>query len=125
VREFSFTELDGKEKWSAYKFTKNVYDVWMPMHLKRICSAIDQLPPDVDFEVSRGSELQFTDASGLSKELGSLLSGPSNVESASRASEDDSELAPILPRTDTPDTSLSQGKDQAAPKRPKRKHATK
>ena len=36
VREFSFTEQEGKEKWSAYKFTKNVYDVWMPTHLKRI-----------------------------------------------------------------------------------------
>jgi hypothetical protein len=37
--------------------TKNAYDVWMPTHLKRICSVIDQLPPDVDFEVSQGSEL--------------------------------------------------------------------
>jgi hypothetical protein len=27
IREFSFTELDGKEKWTAYKFTKNVYDI--------------------------------------------------------------------------------------------------
>ena len=30
IREFSFTELDGKEKWAAYKFTKNAYDIWMP-----------------------------------------------------------------------------------------------
>jgi hypothetical protein len=27
IREFSFIELDGKEKWTAYKFTKNVYDI--------------------------------------------------------------------------------------------------
>ena len=60
IREFSFTELEGKEKWSAYKFTKNLYDVWMPTHLKRMCSIIDQLPP-MDFEVSQGSELQFTE----------------------------------------------------------------
>ena len=26
ICEFSFTELDGKMKWTAYKFTKNVYD---------------------------------------------------------------------------------------------------
>ena len=26
IHEFSFTALDGKEKWTAYKFTKNVYD---------------------------------------------------------------------------------------------------
>ncbi|OJD20610.1 hypothetical protein ACJ73_08057 [Blastomyces percursus] len=51
IRTFDFTELDGKEKWTAYKFTKNVYDIWMPMHFDRICSAIEQLPPDFDFEV--------------------------------------------------------------------------
>ncbi|OBT47399.1 hypothetical protein VE00_02152 [Pseudogymnoascus sp. WSF 3629] len=27
IHEFSFTALDGKEKWTAYKFTKNVYDI--------------------------------------------------------------------------------------------------
>ena len=27
ICEFSFTELDCKEKWTAYKFTKNVHDV--------------------------------------------------------------------------------------------------
>jgi len=62
IREFSFTELDGKEKWTAYKFTKNVYDIWMPTHLKRICSAIDQIPSDVNFDVSQ-SEFQFSQQS--------------------------------------------------------------
>jgi hypothetical protein len=52
IREFSFTELDGKEKWIAYKFTKNVYDIWIPTHLKRIYSVINNLPPDLDFEIS-------------------------------------------------------------------------
>ena len=51
IRNFYFTELDGKEKWSAYKFTKNIYDIWMPTHLDRIRSAIDELPADFDFEV--------------------------------------------------------------------------
>ncbi|KAN0099154.1 hypothetical protein V8E51_012929 [Hyaloscypha variabilis] len=46
-----FTALNGKEKWTAYKFTKNVYDKWMPIHLKRIY-VIDDLPLDPDFEVS-------------------------------------------------------------------------
>ena len=125
IHEFSFTALEGKDKWTAYKFTKNVYDVWMPTHLKRICSVIDQLPSDLNFEVSQGSELQFAEASGLSQELGGLLSEQSNVESDSRTSQDDSELAPIVPQTDTPDTSISQGKDRAALKRPKRKHTAK
>ena len=51
IRKFNFTELNGKEKWAAYQFTKNVYDTWMPMHFKRICSAIDQLPSELDFDV--------------------------------------------------------------------------
>jgi hypothetical protein len=27
IRKFDFTELDGKEKWTAYKFTKNIYNI--------------------------------------------------------------------------------------------------
>jgi hypothetical protein len=54
------------EKWAAYKFTKNVYDIWMPVHFKRMCSVIDELPPDVHFEVSRESE---PGESGLSQGL--------------------------------------------------------
>ncbi len=56
IYEFSFMALDGKEKWTAYKFTKNVYDKWMPTHLKRICSVINDLLLDPDFEVSEQSE---------------------------------------------------------------------
>lgn len=69
IRAFSFTEQDGKEKWTAYKFTKNVYDNWMPDHFKRICSAIEDLPSDVNFDVSQESELQFSSQTGLSQEL--------------------------------------------------------
>ncbi|KKZ66532.1 hypothetical protein EMCG_01128 [[Emmonsia] crescens] len=43
IRSFDFTELNGKEKWVAYKFTKNIYDIWMLTHLKRICSVIDEI----------------------------------------------------------------------------------
>ncbi|KAL5351929.1 hypothetical protein ACLOAV_003791 [Pseudogymnoascus australis] len=50
IHTFDFTALDGKEKWTAYRFAKNVYDLWMPTHFKRICSAIDELPLDLDFE---------------------------------------------------------------------------
>jgi len=27
IRTLDFTEREGKEKWTAYKFTKNIYDV--------------------------------------------------------------------------------------------------
>ncbi|KAF8860190.1 hypothetical protein BDZ45DRAFT_538612, partial [Acephala macrosclerotiorum] len=47
IRVFSFTELDRKEKWTAYKFTKNVYDTWMPADFERLCTAIDKIPADL------------------------------------------------------------------------------
>jgi hypothetical protein len=52
IHSFDFTTLDGKEKWTAYRFTRNIYDIWMPEHFKKICSAIDQLPTDIDVNVS-------------------------------------------------------------------------
>ena len=34
IRTFYFTESNGKDKWAAYKFTKNVYEHWMPNHFQ-------------------------------------------------------------------------------------------
>ena len=64
VPTFDLSALDGKEKWTAYKFTKNVYDIWMPTHLNRICSAINDLP--LDFKALLQSE---AGESGLSQGL--------------------------------------------------------
>jgi hypothetical protein len=49
IRKFDFTERKGLEKWVACTFTKNVYDIWVTPHLKWICSAIDDVPPEQDF----------------------------------------------------------------------------
>lgn len=68
IHTFDFTALDGKEKWTAYRFTRNVYEIWMPAYFERICSAIDQIPPGVDFEIS---EFQFSQLSNT--ESGSAL----------------------------------------------------
>jgi hypothetical protein len=57
VRKFDFTDMDGLDRWAAYRFVKNVYLEWMPSHFKRICSAIDQLPSHLDFDVPPVSEL--------------------------------------------------------------------
>ena len=47
IRKFDFTEQNGKDKWTAYKFVKNVYYKFAPMQLERIRTAIDELPdPD-------------------------------------------------------------------------------
>ena len=61
IHKLDFTALDGKEKWTAYRFTKNVYDQFMPMHLKWICSVIDELVPDVDFGVPEQLDSQVSD----------------------------------------------------------------
>jgi hypothetical protein len=116
IHKFDFTALDGKEKWTAYKFTKNVYDRWMPGHFKRICSAIDEIPPDLDFEVS---ELLFSVGSGLpavSEDQNFLQQ--SNPDTTSLAGNDDSQSN--LAGSITPNTSLSHGQPGAF-KRPKRK----
>lgn len=76
IHRFDFTALDGKEKWTAFKFVRNVYNVWMPMHSNRICSTIDRLPSGLDFGLSQQSELQFPGDSELqlSQELDIHLS---------------------------------------------------
>jgi hypothetical protein len=125
IKTFDFTSEEGKDKWTAYKFTKNVYDIWMPVHLKRICSAIDQLPPSLDFQVFQRPGVQSAEATGLSQDVGSLLSEPSNVDTASQIGQEDDDLTPIVPQTDTPDTSVSRGGGQGAAKRAKKSRATK
>ena len=84
IKKFDFTSEEGKEKWTAYKFTKNVYDVWMPTHLKRICSAIDDIPPDLDFGVSLGDS--FTSVASAENE--SELPDSQEMTTSAPASQD-------------------------------------
>ena len=65
IHTFDFTELDGKEKWTAYKFTKNIYKVWMLTYFKRLYLIINKLFSDLDFKVLQQSELQFPENSGF------------------------------------------------------------
>lgn len=54
IHKFDFTALDGKMKWIAYMLTKlikNMFDYSLELQ-KRICSAIEDLPPDIDFDIS-------------------------------------------------------------------------
>jgi len=112
IHTFDFTALDGKEKWTAYKFTKNVYDTWMPTHFKRICSVIDKLPCDINFEVS---ELQSSEASGLSQ----VFDDQSLSASLVGNDDDQSSLASSV----TPNTSLSHETEQGVFKKPKKRRA--
>ena len=107
IRTFDFTELDGKEKWTAYKFTKNVYDIWMPMHLKRIYSVIDQIPPDVSFDVSQTTP-QFTETSGLSQQL-EAYSVQSFASSQFSLEVAESHSRFVDAQNSTPNTSVNEG----------------
>jgi hypothetical protein len=67
IHTFDITALDGKEKWTTYNFTVGVYSHSLTL-LKRICSVIDELPPDFNLELSQQSELQLSEPSGLSQQ---------------------------------------------------------
>lgn len=99
IHMFDITTLDGKEKWTAYRFTKNIYDIWMPEHFKRICSAIDQLPTEINFDVPALSE-----STGLSQNLESL--GRSEADSASVLVDEDNQ-SHEAGQTESPATSFS------------------
>jgi hypothetical protein len=116
IHTFDFTALDGKEKWTAYKFTKNVYSIWMPTLLKRICSVIDALPPN---EASRQSE---PGESGLSQGLESHnLLDLSSQDGSSLQGETDNQSSRAASRDATPHTSISQQIQGRASKKPRKR----
>ena len=61
IHKFDFTALAGKEKWTAYTFTKNLYDKFLPLHLERVKSAIIQLPDPKTFLVSSLTSIASVD----------------------------------------------------------------
>ncbi|KAH7129635.1 hypothetical protein B0J13DRAFT_140164 [Dactylonectria estremocensis] len=110
IHEFSFQALDGRDKWTAYRFTKNVYDIWMPAHFERISSAICQLPSHLDFTVPPLPE------TGLSQELESHHLSQSDIGSG-KEPDGQSIIADL--QQGTPDTSFT---GSGSAKRPRRKH---
>lgn len=69
IRDFSFTDSKGKERWTAYTFLRNIYDLWLPEQFQRICKIIDLLPADLDFDVSEQGPESASSRSGLSQPL--------------------------------------------------------
>ena len=68
-------------KWVAYRFTKNVYDKFVPMHLKRICSAIDVLTPDIDFGGVLDPERRWVDTSSVLRYVSGTLAAHIRLKS--------------------------------------------
>ena len=107
IHTFDFTALDGKEKWTAYKFAENVYKHYSPKLHKMICSVIDDLPADINFDLSQSASF--------------LGSQQSNAESA--LGEDDSQSSFLASQRVTPTTSFTQATEPAF-KRPRNKRAS-
>ncbi len=87
IHKFDITAQDGKDKWTAYKFTRNIYDTFVPIHLERICAAINQLPDPEIFLVEPLSQ----QSNAESVEQDDSQSTPSYSQ----------ESAPILPSSQT------------------------
>ncbi|KAL8725481.1 MAG: hypothetical protein Q9181_006403 [Wetmoreana brouardii] len=110
IHMFDFTALDGRDKWTAYKFAKNIYDTWMPILHKRICSAIDNLPADINFDLSQSAS--FTQSTPQSSQQSNAVSV---------LGEDDSQSGPVASHDVTPTTSFTQATERASKKRATRK----
>ena len=107
IKKYDFTSEDGKDKWTAYKFTKSVYDIWMPIHHQRICSAVDELPANIDFDLSQPASFMNS---------GVQSSQQSDIEDDCRSSFVGSQEA-------TSTTSLSQTNERAS-KKPRNQRVT-
>jgi len=111
IHEFSFTALDGKEKWTAYRIIKNVYDTWMPIQHKRICSAIDDLPADINFDLSQSASFsQPTPQSSQQSNAESVL-GVDDGQSSFLASQ---EVTPTTSFTQTTEPVSKKPRNQRA-----------
>ncbi len=105
IHEFSFTALDGKEKWTAYKFVKNIYDNHSLKLHKLICSAIDDLPANINFDLSQLAS---------SSESTTQSSQQSNAEFIQ--GEDDTQLSLLASQEVTPAKSFTQVMEPALKK---------
>ena len=86
IRKFDFTELNGRERWTAYTFVRNIYDLWLPKHFKRICKIIDLLSADLNFDVSEQYPESASSRSGLSQQFESYSVDGEELVSTSQAS---------------------------------------
>ena len=115
ISEFSLIASDGEKKWTTCQFTKNIYKKWLPTHLAKIRSAIDDIPDFQDSPLPEGS--------GLSQSMESHRLSQSLNETGSLGEGQGSHLDVIDAADLTPDTSFSAA--QGTFKKPKKISKTK
>ena len=55
IHKFDFTALDSLMRWTAYKLTKNMLDDYSLILHNRICSVINKLPANINFDLSQSA----------------------------------------------------------------------
>ena len=90
----------------------HIDDQFMPTHLKRIYSAVDELAPDVDFGVSEQLDSQVSDDP-------QHLSQRSEADSLSTIEQNDSQASLAMSQEATPNTSFSEQKFKKPKRSPK------
>lgn len=75
IRHYAIRDQDGKERWTAYNFVRNVYEHFAPSHLRRIKDAISQLR-----EPNSGSSMPINSNEAKSQEI--PASAPSSQDTA-------------------------------------------
>ena len=113
IKKFDFTSEEGKDKWTALTLTKNIYDIWKPIQHERICSAIDDLPSDIDFDLSQSASFS---------QSGPRSSQQSNPESVWMLEEADSQSSIAGSQEVTPTTSFTQTTERPS-KKPRNQRA--
>lgn len=86
IRTFDFTEEDGREKWTTYKFVKNIYDHHMPNLHKLICSAVNELPADISFDLSQSASFSESRPQSSRQSNADLTMGEDSSRSSFQAS---------------------------------------
>ena len=110
LRRFYFTEKD--ERWSSYIFVRNLYDVFVPIHLQRILSAIDAMPANLGHELYERFGAQVSTGSSLSQATGSQDSTRRLEEQYGQSSTD---FQMATPDTQEGDDPLSKRKKSGNP----------
>ncbi|KAL8800739.1 MAG: hypothetical protein Q9182_004944 [Xanthomendoza sp. 2 TL-2023] len=102
IRTFDFTEQDGREKWTTLKLVKNVYDYHSPKLHEMICSAIDDLPADINFDLSQSASFSQSTAQSSQQSIAESMLG-----------EDNSQLSFLGSQEVTPSTSFTETNEPA------------
>ena len=71
IRQFFLTNPNGRERWTAYNFTRKVYDTFAPIHLERIRAAIAQLTEPPSKPVRSGISVDTDTEAGSSDVIAS------------------------------------------------------